>query len=110
MELNPQWGFEVGTWSKVLKVLEFEGVRRVGELHGGATDVVNFNGTLYMLSDNGGEINVEAINQPETLRSVPTTWFSHPLDAGTIGYRVSCALKGVAIDYSADMSEYLEVI
>lgn len=110
MELNPRWGFKLGTWSLALRVIESEGGRKIGELHKGLTDIISFRGTLFMVSDNGGEINVEAINHLETLRSVPTTAYGCALDAGTIGYRVACALKGVDIDYTADMSEYLEVI
>jgi len=54
----------------------------------------------FSLCDNGGEINVEAINRPETMVSVATDSVNRPRPTlETIALRLSDALLGRPIDY-----------
>jgi hypothetical protein len=60
---------------------------------------------VWTLTDNGGEINVERINEPDTLRSVAATYWSAKLNAATLAYRVACAMRGDAIDYEYRLTD-----
>lgn len=51
------------------------------------------------ISDNGGEFNVEWVNQPETMVSIPSTAWHSNLNAETMYYRICCVLEGQPIDY-----------
>ena len=61
--------------------------------------VVKYNDRWYTLCDNGGEINVEAVNLTETLRSVPYISNADTLTTGTMLYRLLAAMRGEEIDY-----------
>jgi len=63
---------------------------------------------LWMLSDNGGELNVERINSPETLVSIPYEQNRCLVDAGTVGFWVYQALTGEPRDYTERLPEFLE--
>lgn len=54
----------------------------------------------FILSNNGGEINVEPINHEERLRSVPYTHMSYSLTAETIAWRLWCAMSNQEIDWN----------
>lgn len=54
----------------------------------------------WLLTDNGGEVNVERVNDPESMRSVPLTFFGTQLDPGTVAYRIACVMAGDSIDYA----------
>lgn len=79
--------------------------RLVGEIRG---SLMIFRDTFplydyWLLTDNGGEVNVERVNCPETMRSVPLTWFGKQLDAATIAYRIACVMLDAPIDYELRM-------
>jgi hypothetical protein len=57
-------------------------------------------GDMWMLSDNGGELNVTRINSAELTRSEPYTWDGIVLDGATMAYRVRCVLDGDPVDYN----------
>ena len=65
---------------------------------------------FWMITDNGGEINVERVNCPDTLQSIPSDWFGIPLDAGTMAYRVACVMDGTKIDYHTRMDDCLDIL
>lgn len=54
---------------------------------------------FWILTDNGGELNVERANCPETLVSIPATSLRSAIDPATMAYRVSCVIAGRAIDW-----------
>ncbi len=64
-----------------------------------------YSGKWFMLSDNGGEVQVGLINQStadawfvET--GVPFTHFSgEPVTAETMAYRIACVMRGEPIDW-----------
>lgn len=62
-------------------------------------------GDLWTISDNGGEFNVEKVNQPETMHSVPYIARGGVVDAGTVAYRIAAVIKGGSIDYGAEWQE-----
>jgi hypothetical protein len=103
------WNYESVDWADVLKFLQLQGVRKRGEMSNGATDILEYKNKLYMVCDNGGEINVELINHSQ-FRSVPITRYGRLLDPCTIGYRIFCALTDSEIDYSYDLSEYSAIL
>lgn len=51
------------------------------------------------LTDNGGELNAEWINRPDTLISVPYTWHRSSLNAETVYYRFMTMLEGDTPDW-----------
>jgi len=56
-------------------------------------------GEWWVLSDNGGEINVEPINHPERMRSIPSTSDRAVLTAETMAWRLWCAMTNQEIDW-----------
>ena len=54
---------------------------------------------MWSVSENGGELNVQPVNAPEEMRSVPYTAHGFYVDGGTMAYRVTQAIRGEAIDY-----------
>ena len=59
------------------------------------------------ICDNGGEFNVGRINMKD-MRSVPYSDGPIMVDAGTMAYRLACAIRGDEIDYSFDCSFLVE--
>lgn len=59
----------------------------------------------WLLTDNGGEVNVERVNCPETMQSVSLMWFGMPLDAATIAYRIACVMREDPIDYDLRLGD-----
>lgn len=80
----------------------FYGIKRVGEIHGAIAVMWTAPGhyKVWTLSDNGGEINVEMINQPDTLISIPYTRNGFGVTAETMAYRICCAIRGEPIDWN----------
>ena len=64
----------------------------------------------WLLTDNGGELNVERINEPDTMRSIPLDWFGAPLNASTIAYRIACVMDGNELDFAERMDDCEEVL
>lgn len=78
------------------------GARVVGSLDGGAALVRDgYPGRyrLWAIADNGGELNVEVVNDPASLRSVAYTVWQRPVNAATLAYRVHAAMRSLPIDY-----------
>lgn len=57
-------------------------------------------GDLWVIADNGGELNIERINYPLSMRSIPYSEHRVIRDGATMAYRVRCVLDGLAVDYS----------
>jgi hypothetical protein len=55
---------------------------------------------FWILSDNGGEINVELLNSTQIVKSVPSTSNEFYVTAETIAYRIMCAITNQAIDWN----------
>lgn len=95
---------ELRTAAEILH--HFSGAGRLtGEVRG---SLVIFRDTFplydyWLLTDNGGEVNVERVNCPETMRSVPMTAWREQLDAATIAYRIACVMQDTPIDYDLRM-------
>jgi hypothetical protein len=66
-------------------------------------------GDWWLVTDNGGELNVYRINH-DTGRSVPCTAFRSMLDGGTMAYRVRCVVDDDAVDYSRSYADALETL
>lgn len=59
----------------------------------------------WLICDNGGELNVERVNDHESLRSVPYTNRHHSMiDGATMAYRVRCVLDDSPIDYGLSLT------
>jgi len=54
---------------------------------------------MLCISDNGGELNIEWVNLPDTHSSIPSTWHHLNLNAETMHNRVISVLAGEAIVY-----------
>lgn len=66
--------------------------------------VVNSNGFWWILSDNGGEIAIQKINDGEAYTSIPTA--THPrTNIGTVAYRISSVVHGREPNWQVDASE-----
>lgn len=63
--------------------------------------------TIFTLSDNGGEVNVFAVNASEPGRSAAYTASGRMVDGATLAYRVRMILTGEEIDYSLDLAGQL---
>jgi len=63
------------------------------------TAIVSYAGEWWIIHDNGGELNIEKINIPNTLRSIPYTSTSFVMDTMTMVYRTLRVLKGEDIDW-----------
>ena len=76
---------------------------------GGAIAYVEVCGVTWCLSENGGEIMVEKVNErirtDELPRAVPTFNFGVPLNGATIAERICCVLCGEAIDFESTISD-----
>lgn len=83
---------------ETLSYLEGQGVRVVGFLP--KCIILEKGWRWFTLADNGGEINVEPINHPEEMRSIPYTSTGRALDTLTMAYRLLKAMSGAKIDYN----------
>ena len=101
--IDPAYGSSVLRWLE-----EFGGGKVVGRLYAGGVLVRDSHPggyRMWVLSDNGGEINVEAVNDPDSLRSVPFTSDADPVSAPTLAYRIHAAIRGQEIDYRLTLDE-----
>ena len=96
-------------WRVMLECLNYFGLTVAGSLCG-STVVHDKARALWTVCDNGGELNVERINAPETLRSVPYTSWRTMLDGATMAYRVRCVVDGGEVDYSKSYAEFEEIL
>lgn len=96
-------------WCVMLECLGAFGLTVAGSLCG-STVVRDKARVLWSVCDNGGELNVERINAPETLRSVPYTSWGAMLDGATMAYRVRCVVDGGEVDYSKSYAEFEEIL
>lgn len=72
------------------------GARVIGTVEGGVLVRRGFSDgqDAWWIIDNGGELNVERVNDPETLCSIPYTWHDRPVNAVTLGSRLFQAMAG----------------
>ncbi len=66
--------------------------------------------TLWMITDNGGELVVEKVNVPGSARDIPTTAHRIPLDGGTLAYRVAMVIQGELLDYRIDLADLADTL
>lgn len=61
----------------------------------------------WLLSDNGGELNVEKVNSGELPVSIPFgfTAAGHRYTDATVAARIACVLNGDAIDWSEEWAD-----
>lgn len=71
--------------------------RRAGRV--GSSEVLSVNGVWWTVCDNGGELNVERVNDPESMRSMPYTDTWGTLDPTTMAYRIWCCLTDAEVDF-----------
>lgn len=75
----------------------FGGVRLAGELVGGGVLVRDgFEGAyrVWSITDNGGELNVQPVNDDAAMRSVPFTADGRMVNPATLAYRLHQAMRG----------------
>ncbi len=96
-------------WRVMLECLNYFGLTVAGSLCG-STVIRDKARVLWTVCDNGGELNVERINAPETLRSVAYTSWRTMLDGATMAYRVRCVVDGGEVDYSKSYAEFEEIL
>lgn len=99
-------------WLDLIQSLGAYSIKVLGHLRGTlVVDVTSMGcGDLWTICDNGGELNVERINAPETLRSVPYTAHRTMLDGATMAYRVRCVIDDKPIDYACSLADCAEEI
>lgn len=64
----------------------------------------------WSICDNGGELNVEKVNDMASLRSLPYVAWGSMVDGGTMAYRVRCVLDGAPIDHTISLVGDLELL
>jgi hypothetical protein len=90
-------------FADMLKSLQASGIRVVGTMKGAA--LVERNGVVWSLNDNGGEINMNQVNDPTPSANAPYTAGGFMLDGATLAYRVRCIMTGEPIDWARGLSE-----
>lgn len=95
------------TASIIYALQKFYGIRLIAIIDPQVAIVVSKDGDgrWFTLADNGGEINVEPINIPDELVSVPTTSTRIGLTPMTIAYRVWRVMHQQPIDYDVVMDD-----
>ena len=96
-------------WRVMLESLWAFGLTVAGSLCG-MTLVRDKARILWTICDNGGELNVERVNAPETMRSVAYTSWRVMLDGATMAYRVRCVVDGDEIEYDRSFAEDVDVL
>jgi len=64
---------------------------------------------ILSLCDNGGEVNVEWVNHPDSLHSVASCSDSRHLNAETMHYRIMTVLDGEEIDYNHEEEAFEDI-
>lgn len=54
----------------------------------------------FIVTDNGGELNIEPINHSDRMRSIPYTSNKTTLTAETIAWRIWCVMSNQEIDWN----------
>lgn len=88
-------------------------IRVVGMTLGGSLLVRNARHPDYdtwSICDNGGELNVEKVNDMASMRSLPYVAWGCMLDGATMAYRVRRVIDGEPIDYSLNLADDLETL
>lgn len=85
-------------------------LRVIGSLHDGLlVQKIKYPiGGIFVVSDNGGEVNVERVNDHTSLRSLPYVHNRSMIDGATLAYRVRCGIDGDAVDYARSYAEDLD--
>ncbi len=86
------------TSKNFLALLRGQGIATVCDVSQ-KTTIIEHLGEWWTVSDNGGELNIEKVNHPESLRSVGYESNLIEMDTMTMVYRVLRVLKGQEIDY-----------
>ncbi len=81
----------------------------LGGLRGGLVihDMRQHRGELWLVTDNSGELHVEKINHPESLKVIPYEDEEGLLDGATLVYRIRRVLDGGTIDLTHRCPELL---
>ncbi len=96
-------------WRTMLDCCKAFGLTVVGSL-GGSAVIRDKARVLWTVCDNGGELNVERVNDAETMRSVPYAAWGGMLDGATMAYRVRCVVDDDAVDYSRSYAEDVDIL
>jgi hypothetical protein len=91
---NPEaWGVAKDFGKKVLKELDKLGVRTTIVGTTGAS-VIETNYAYFLLSDNGGEVNLNKVNSGDQIHSIPYTIFRTPISPATLAWRIVQKIEG----------------
>lgn len=96
---------QVGTLQGAI-VVEYKANAGDPEAPGGTVRI--WRRDLWTIYDNGGEFNVQRVNDDESHRSIPYTWFGLTLDGATMAWRIRKVLDVEEIDYDFRMDDMLE--
>ena len=95
-------------WEQMVACLGAFGVRIKGHLGDGSLIVcpsIKNGYEFWIVCDNGGELNVERINDHDSLRSVPYDGRHGMAHGATMAYRVNKVFHDEAIDYAYSLAE-----
>ena len=93
------WNITADLWARIAELMDSRYCHALGDR--GAVFYCHKLGGSFVLTDNGGEVNVSGLNRVIDLPSIPTTDANCDLlDAGTIAYRIFAKMTGQAVDYS----------
>lgn len=85
-------------FADMLKSLQASGIRFVGTMKGAA--LVERNGVVWSLNDNGGEIGLARVNDPGLSLMAAYTAGGHTLAGETVAYRVRHLMAGLPVDWA----------
>ncbi|MGE0456440.1 MAG: hypothetical protein AB7I13_00175 [Vicinamibacterales bacterium] len=97
LRIPPTFGPAVLAWLRAAN-----GSRVVGSVPGGVLVQrgISSGFDFWLITDNGGELNVERVNEPSTLRSVPFHQHGVAVNAVTLATWIFQAMCGDQIDWS----------
>lgn len=102
--LPAEYGDAVLSW-----LANFGGARPYGTLESGAALVRDGHDggyRIWSISDNGGELNVQPVNDDPAMRSVPFTVYDRVVNPFTLAYRIHQVMRGREIEWSALFPEF----
>ncbi|MFY8063773.1 MAG: hypothetical protein ACOVN2_08715 [Usitatibacteraceae bacterium] len=94
----------------LMKLMRMSGFRVVALIEHSQTALLTgpneYGHKMLSITDNGGELNVEWVNAPESLGSIAATYFGENVSAYTMHQRIIWHLDGVAIDYTYEAESF----
>jgi hypothetical protein len=104
------------SWDVLQCLDKFYGIKFKCKMNGGniVAHKPKHQEVFWILTDNGGEINVELLNSTQMVKSVPSTSDKFYVTSETIAYRIMCAITDQPIDWNLrietilTLNEYLK--